>query len=142
MAKKVNAKKVVAKTLDNALLKVRSFLLNVSVDRKNDFDRTVDRIRRNISDSRDTSNPFKNKYPVAIATNFKVVSTLLNPIKFEKDDDILDNNRDVVTLSALGRKFHDNIKKLLDPEMEVISQLVESEMASGTYLGETVSAED
>lgn len=136
MSKKLNNKKIAAGSLENALLKVRNLLLQTDPTKLKTFNSSVDRIRRSISDSRDSkNNPQKGVYPVQIATNFRVVSRLLQPLEIKDISEIADHSRDDVIISSLGLKFKDQIVALLEPEKEIFEALNENEMKSGFYMG-------
>ena len=137
---KVAAKKAVSKTLDNAVTKTRAFLLNLENPKlKNDFDRTLDRVKRALSQERG-ENANRN-YPVDLAANYRVVTRMLNPIEVHSTAELENYTRDDLALSTIGAKIGDALHDLLKNELPVIQQLDETEMERGFYLGQDCTPE-
>lgn len=138
-----NLRRYVGTTLGNMVTKLHAHLLTTNKESAKEFQRILGRRQRLNTDVHKTEPALKRVYPVAIATNFQILSRILVPSEAISDKDILSGRQEDTWLNALGRALHGQVEDLFDAkEREVLSRLSEDDMKRSVYLGHLVKASE
>lgn len=132
-----NVRRFVGSTLDNMVTKLRANLITTSPASAKELQRILSRRSRKITELHKTEVSLKRVYPVALATNYEVLSQILTPDESTPTDEtILLGKTEDTWLNALGRTIQSKNLALFDEkEIEIIARLKEDKMKVGIYLG-------
>lgn len=134
-----NPKKLVSHTIDNMVLKLESYLLSKSEDSLKEFQKILDRTKRNITANRGKNSDLKRVYAVELEAKYNILAKMFNSIGIP-DSEVLeklksedwDNDR-----QFMWKQFSD-----IDPsdlfskkQLDIFDEIDESDMKNNVYLG-------
>lgn len=136
----VNTKKLASRTLENMILKAQVTLLNKSAAAVQEFNKILDRSKREISAARGKNSPLKRVYAVETEASYNLLTKILKTHAVTADElaNLIQNGSDLsndqLRMFMLFRGV--DLDAIFTPEeQEIFADLDADDMKRNIYLG-------
>ncbi len=140
-----NAKKLASHTIDNMILKIEAFLLSKDENQLKEFQKILDRSKREIISNRGKDSDLKRVYSVEMQAKYHLLRKMFGASKINADqigEKIKDSNWDNDSM-FLWKNFSglDTDQFFSQNQVAVFDDLNEEEMKQNIYLGQDCTPE-